>query len=620
MNETQRLRNEAIRSYRLPLNTMSTNLEHKRHTLAHVLAATVLEQYPHAKVTLGPAIDTGFYYDFDFSAGDAPGEEDLKGLQKSMKKLVNKWTEWTVEEVTAEQAREVFAGNEFKLELIDEIEAKGEAITLYTCGGFTDLCRGGHAENPSQDIDMAGMKLDKIAGAYWRGSEKNPMLTRIYGLAFDSKEDLVQYEHDREEARKRDHRKLGKELDIFMIDQEVGLGLPLYLPTGATIRQTLERYCYQEAKKAGYQYVYTPHIGKSDLFAKSGHLDHYADGMFSPIDMKNLHGEGADQDGKVEQFYLKPMNCPMHHYIYLNRPRSYRELPYRLYEYGTVYRYEDSGTLSGMIRVRGFTQNDAHVYCRTTQLKDVIGEAVTRFQAAYKACGITDYAIRFSLPDFENDAEKFGEETQEWIDSVAAMRTALDELGIDYYDAPGEAAFYGPKIDFQVKNVNGKEDSLSTIQVDYSIAPKFGITYTNEDGEDEVPAIIHMALMGSIDRFMAFMIEMTGGRLPLWLAPTQVKILTINNEAETLAYVQEVTALLDETVLMQPLRYNEIRYTIDDRQESLNKKIREAEKQKTPLMFIVGPKDIEAKTVSVRQHNEETTVALNELQNYIQSL
>ncbi|MEM9336657.1 MAG: threonine--tRNA ligase [Patescibacteria group bacterium] len=599
---------------------MNRPIEHKRHTLAHLLAAAVLQEYPHAKVTLGPAIDDGFYYDFDFSGGEAPGEDDLKKLQKTMKKLVNKWTDWTVEEVSAEEARQRFAGNEYKLELIDDIAEKGEAITLYTVGDFMDLCRGGHAENPSKDIAMDAFKLDKIAGAYWRGSEKNPMLTRIYGIAFDTKEELEAYEQQREEAKKRDHRKLGKELDIFMINEEVGTGLPMYLPAGATIRQTLERYCYQEAKKAGYQYVYTPHIGKSDLFARSGHLDHYKDGMFSPIDMTNLDGEGADTEGKVEQFYLKPMNCPMHHYIYLNQPRSYRDLPYRLYEYGTVYRYEDSGTLSGLIRVRGFTQNDAHVYCRTTQLKEVIGEAITRFQQAYTDIGITDYKMRFSLPDFENEPEKFDEETQEWIDSVAAMRQALDELGVEYYDAIGEAAFYGPKIDIMTKNVNGKEDSLSTIQVDYSIAPKFGITYTNENGEDEVPVIIHMALMGSIDRFMAFMIEMTGGRLPFWLAATQIKILTVNNEEETLAYVEKVSAILDDTVLMEPLRYNEIRYEVDNRNESLGKKIREAESLKIPMMLIVGPKDVEANTVNVRHGGEEKTVSLDELQAYVQGL
>lgn len=605
-------------------STHNNSLELKRHTLAHVMAKAIVDTYPHAKLTLGPAIDNGFYYDVDFSGGDTLGEDNLKDIQKAMKKLLNTWTSWSHREVTLEEAREIFAGNQFKLELIEEIAQKGEPITLYTCGegtsSFTDLCRGGHSENPQAEIAPDSFKLDKIAGAYWRGDEKNPMLTRIYGLAFDTKDELDTYLHQRQEAKKRDHRKLGKELDIFMISDEVGSGLPLYLPTGATIRQTLERYCYQEAKKAGYQYVYTPHIGKSDLFARSGHLAHYADGMYSPITMTNLKGEGLDDTGTAEQFYLKPMNCPMHHYIYLNSPRSYRELPYRLYEYGTVYRYEDSGTLSGMIRVRGFTQNDAHVYCRTSQLKDVIGEAITRFQKAYTDIGITDYKIRFSLPDFENDPEKFGnEETLEWRESVSAMRLALDELGIDYYDAIGEAAFYGPKIDIQVKNVNGKEDSLSTIQVDYSIAPKFGINYTNEEGEDEVPVIIHMALMGSVDRFMAFMIEMTGGRLPLWLAPTQIKILTINNEAETMSYVQNVTAQLDETVLMKPLKYNELRYEVDDRNESLGKKIREAENQKVPLMIIVGPKDIAASTVSIRQAGNERTIPVNELGSFISS-
>jgi len=594
--------------------------EHLRHTMAHVLAQAVLDLYPHTKVTLGPAIENGFYYDFDFGDGEKPGEDDLKSIQKQMKKNLNRWTDWQVEEVSADEARKIFADNEYKLELIDDIAKKDEKITLYTCGGFTDLCRGGHVTNPAQEIDTNAFKLNKIAGAYWRGNEKNTMLTRIYGLAFNTAEELKQYEHDLAEAQKRDHRKLGKELGIYTISEEVGCGLPLYLPAGATIRQTRERYCYQEAKRAGYQYVYTPHIGKSDLFARSGHLEHYRDGMFSPINMTNLDGEGADADGKVEQFYLKPMNCPMHHYIYLNQPRSYRELPYRLYEYGTVYRYEDSGTLSGTIRVRGLTQNDAHVYCRTSQLKEVIGEAINRFEATYAAVGIEDYAIRFSLPDFENDADKYGKETPEWKNSIDAMRQALDGLGVDYYDAVGEAAFYGPKIDFQVRNVNGKEDSLSTIQVDYSIAPKFGITYTNEAGADEVPAIIHMALMGSIDRFLAFMIEMTGGRLPLWLAPTQLKILTVNNEDETLSYVNKIKEILADTVLMKPLRYNELRYEVDDRNESLGKKIREAEKYKIPVVLVVGPKDVEANTVNVRYGGDEKAVNLSELTNHLVGL
>jgi threonyl-tRNA synthetase len=466
-----------------------------------------------------------------------------------------------------------------------------------------------------------GFKLDKFSGSYWRGDQdRNIQMQRIYALVFETKEELKDFEEKRKLAQERDHRKLGQELEIFMVSDEVGSGLPLYLPNGAAIRQLLEKYCYQEAKKSGYQYVYTPHIGKEDLFKKSGHLDHYRDGMFAPIDMVNLDGEGVDEGGKVEKFYLKPMNCPMHHNIYLNTPKSYRDLPYRLYEYGTVYRYEESGTLSGMIRVRGFTQNDAHVYCQRTQLKEVIGEALNRFIKAYNDIGITDYKMRFSLPDFVNDKEKFGEETVEWVEAVSAMRQALDELGVDYYDAVGEAAFYGPKIDIQVKNVNGKEDSLSTIQVDYSIAPKFGITYKNDKGEEEVPAIIHMALMGSVDRFMAFMLEMTGGRLPLWLAPTQVKILTINNESETMNYVAKIKQILDETVLMKPLKYNELRFELDDRNESLGKKIREATNQKIPVMLIVGPKDIAENQVSVRTQEGEEKVKLEGLKEFLQQI
>jgi len=463
-----------------------------------------------------------------------------------------------------------------------------------------------------------GFSLDKFSASYWRGDQARGInMQRLYALVFENDEELQNYQTTREEAKKRDHRKLGQDMEIFMISDDVGAGLPLYLPNGAAIRQLLEKYCYQEAKKSGYQYVYTPHIGKEDLFRKSGHLDHYADGMYAPIDMVNLKGEGAVEGGKTEKFYLKPMNCPMHHQIYLNTPKSYRDLPYRLYEYGTVYRYEESGALTGMIRVRGFTQNDAHVYCQRNQLKEVIGEALNRFIKAYNDIGINEYKMRFSLPDFVNDKEKYGEETAEWIEAVGAMRQVLDELKVDYYDAVGEAAFYGPKIDIQVKNVNGKEDSLSTIQVDYSIAPKFGITFKNGLGEDEVPTIIHMALMGSVDRFMAFMLEMTGGRLPFWLAPTQIKILTVNNQPEVLEYVAKIKEILDETVLMKPLKYNEIRYEIDDRAESLGKKIREATNQKIPLQIIVGPKDISACEVSVRTQGGEEKVGIEGLGEFL---
>ena len=499
-------------------------------------------------------------------------------------------------------------------------------ITLYRITGektgeilFEDLCKGPHVEHV-KELKGLGFALDKFSASYWRGDQARGInMQRLYALVFETKEELQTFQSQREEAKKRDHRILGQQQEIFMISEDVGAGLPLYLPNGATIRQLLEKYCYQEAKKSGYQYVYTPHIGKSDLFAKSGHLDHYADGMYAPIDMVNLKGEGAE-NGKTEKFYLKPMNCPMHHQIYLNKPRSYRELPYRLYEYGTVYRYEESGTLTGLIRVRGFTQNDAHVYCQKNQLKEVISEALNRMIKTYSDVGIKDYKIRFSLPDFVNEKEKFGEETQEWRNAVLAMRTALDELRVEYYEAIGEAAFYGPKIDIQVKNVNSKEDSLSTIQVDYSIAPKFGITYKNAEGQDEVPAIIHMALMGSVDRFMAFMLEMTGGRLPFWLAPVQLKILTINNSEEVMNYVTKIKTILEETVLMKPLKYNEIRFEIDDRQETLGKKIREGEMSKIPVLLIVGPKDIAENQVSVRTQGGEEKVKLERLEEFLKGL
>ena len=485
---------------------------------------------------------------------------------------------------------------------------------------FEDLCKGPHIEHV-KELKGLGFALDKFSASYWRGDQARGInMQRLYALVFETKEELQTFQSQREEAKKRDHRILGQQQEIFMISEDVGAGLPLYLPNGATIRQLLEKYCYQEAKKSGYQYVYTPHIGKSDLFAKSGHLDHYADGMYAPIDMVNLKGEGAEMDGKTEKFYLKPMNCPMHHQIYLNKPRSYRELPYRLYEYGTVYRYEESGTLTGLIRVRGFTQNDAHVYCQTNQMKEVIEEALNRMTKTYADVGIKDYKIRFSLPDFVNEKEKFGEETQEWRNAVLAMRTALDELRVEYYEAIGEAAFYGPKIDIQVKNVNSKEDSLSTIQVDYSIAPKFGITFKNTLGEDEVPAIIHMALMGSVDRFMAFMLEMTGGRLPFWLAPVQLKILTINNSEEVMNYVTKIKTILEETVLMKPLKYNEIRFEIDDRQETLGKKIREGEMSKIPVLLIAGPKDIAENQVSVRTQGGEEKVKLEDLGEFLKNL
>jgi len=612
------------------------SLDTKRHTGAHILATAIYDMFPDAQFGVGPTTENGFYYDVLLPRTLIP--EDLEILDAKMKYIIKQNIIVEKSELDIDNAINHFkeAGQMLKVELLADLKQHGttsfseiygdtdtkinpniKSVSVYKIANFVDLCRGPHIESTGQ-IDINSFKLDKISGAYFRGDAKRQSLQRIYGLMFNNKKELAEFIHNREESKKRDHRTLGQQLEIFMVSDDVGAGLPLYLPNGATIRQLLEKYCYQEAKKSGYQYVYTPHIGKSDLFSKSGHLEHYAEGMFSPIDMTNLKGDGKNEQGQSEKFYLKPMNCPMHHQIYLNKPRSYRDLPYRLYEYGTVYRYEESGTLAGMIRVRGFTQNDAHVYCETTQLKEVIGEALTRFTKAYTDIGIKDYKIRFSLPDFVNDKEKYGEETTEWIESVNAMRQALDDLSVDYYEAIGEAAFYGPKIDIQVKNVNGKEDSLSTIQVDYSIAPKFNITYINDHGEETTPAIIHMALMGSVDRFMAFMLEMTAGRLPFWLAPTQIKILTINDQV--LDYVKKITNILDDTVLMKPLKYNELRYQIDNRSESLGKKIREAELEKIPVIIIVGPKDMESNQVSIRTQSGEEKINLSQLKKFLQNL
>lgn len=599
------------------------NIETKRHSLAHVLAEAVEEIYGKENVKLGfwPNIENGFYHDFDL--GDIKiSDDDLKNIEKKMKNIIAQNQKFEKYELTIDEAMEKYRWvDEYRLENIEKLKARWEThVSFYKNidqkgeEKFENLCSWPHITKTAE-LDKNAFRLTKLAGAYWLGSEKNPMLTRIYWLAFDTRQELDAYIKQMAEAKKRDHRTLGASMEIFMIDEEVGSGLPLYLPNGAKLRQILEQYMIQEAEKAGYQYVYTPHIAKSTLFSHSWHLDHYKDGMYAPMKMMNLNGEWV-VDGHVDEFYLKPMNCPMHHKIYLHKPRSYKELPLRLMEYGTVYRYEESGVLSGLIRVRGFTQNDAHVYCMRSQLFEVINEALSRFIRAYEVLGIKDYTIRFSLPDFENNKEKYGKETAEWRDAIKAMKEVLDKIGVDYYEAPNEAAFYGPKIDIQVKNVNGKEDSLSTIQVDYSIAPKFGITYKDSEGNESIPAIIHMALMGSIDRFMAFLIEMNGGRFPFWVAPEQIRILTVADTV--IPYVKEIQSVLDETYLMRPYKFNEIRYSVDDKQDSLGKKIRNAELAKIPMIFVIGEQDMSERTISIRIKNEETKIKFDELKKYIE--
>lgn len=573
---------------------MNTQLEHKRHTLAHLLAAAVLESYPHAKLTLGPAIDTGFYYDIDFSGGDTPGEDELKSLQKSMKKLINKWTEWSHEEVTAEKARDVFAGNQFKLELIDEIESKGESITLYTCGGFTDLCRGGHCENPKAEIATDAFKLDKVAGAYWRGDEKNPMLTRIYGLAFDSKEELQAYEHQIEEAKKRDHRKLGKEQDLFTFSELVGAGLPLWTPKGTIVRQLLDEYIWKLRHKHGYQRVTIPHITKKDLYQTSGHWDKFADELFRI----------ETREGK--EYALKPMNCPHHTQIFDRKPHSYREMPQRYAETTMVYRDEQSGELGGLTRVLSITQDDSHVFCRYNQVKDEFFKIWDIVDTFYGAFGFDEMRVRLSFHDPENMDAYLGDRVV-WEQAESALREIAEARNANFFEAKGEAALYGPKLDFMAKDSLGREHQVATIQLDMNLPERFDLTCINESGEKERIVMIHCAIMGSIERFAAVLFEHLGGNFPLWLAPTQLRIIPVA-DAHT-EYAQKV---------FEELQAVGLRVELDGSKESMGKKIRAAKQEKLPYFIVVGDKEVEDKKVTLEHRNGTSSeVSLDTVANHL---
>ncbi len=569
---------------------MSQNLEHKRHTLAHLLAAAVIEQYPHAKLTLGPAIDSGFYYDIDFSGGEAPGDTDLKDLQKRMKKLMNAWTEFSHEEVSADAARAQFAGNEFKTELINEIEARGETITLYTCGGFTDLCRGGHPENPKAEIDTDAFKLDKIAGAYWRGDEKNKMLTRIYGIAFDTKEELEAYEKQLEEAKARDHRKLGKELDLFTISPLVGAGLPLMKPKGMIIRQQIEDYLWSLHKNKGYSRVWTPHITNLSLYETSGHAEKFGDELFRV--------KGGDED-----FALKPMNCPHHMQIFADNQFSYRDLPVRYFEPATVYRYEKSGQLSGLTRVRAITQDDGHLFCRVSQITDEVSTIVGIIREFYKTMGLLDdYWVSLSVRG--KDGMYLGSDDV-WEKAESALEEAAVKNELNYRRVEGEAAFYGPKLDFMFKDAIGREWQLATIQCDFNLPERFDLTYINEKGEKDRPVVIHRAISGSLERFMGVMIEHYAGNFPLWLSPVQLAVIPVA-EAHNL-YAEEVVDVLRE---------QGFRVDIDTSNESMGKKIRNAKKMKLPYFIVIGDKEVEGRTVTLesRDTGESVSLTMEELE------
>lgn len=581
------------------------NLEHNRHTLAHLLASAVKELYPHAKATIGPAVENGFYYDFDFSEGETPGEADLKKIEKLMRKQLPSWKEFEHKVVSADEAREQFLGNEFKTELINDLEKEGATITLYTCGKFTDLCRGGHAEHPAKDIPSDSFMLDRIAGAYWRGDEKKPMLTRIYGLAFADKEKLDAYLAQREEAKKRDHKKLGKELDLFTFSDTVGKGLPLWTAKGATIRRELERFIVDEEIRRGYLHVYTPDIAKIDLYKKSGHYPHYKDSMYAPIEIDE------------EQFMLRPMTCPHHFELYLRKPHSYRELPMRIAELAQLYRYEQSGELSGLQRVRTFCLADAHIICADEeQAVEEIGSALDLIEYIANVFGLVqgeNYWYRLSLGD-RSDSEKYFKNDAGWEKGEHLMRELLKKRGGHFVEAEGEAAFYGPKIDIQMKNVNGKEDTAFTVQYDFCMPERFNLTYTAEDGSEKQAFVVHRSSIGAIERIMAFLIERYGGAFPLWLSPVQVRILPISDKHH--AYAKEILSALKELG---------IRTELDDASETLGKKIRNATIEKIPYVFVIGDKEVETKTVTLesRDHGklgaksveEATTLLVDQIRN-----
>ncbi len=565
-------------------NPESNNLVAKRHSLAHLLAAAVLELWPDTKPTLGPAIDNGFYYDLDFTKPIT--EKDSIKIEKKMRDLLPRWDTFTHQEVGATEAKKLFANNEYKNELIDEIVERGEKITLYTSGQFTDLCRGGHVES-MKDIAPDSFKLDRLAGAYWRGDEKNPMLTRIYGLAFNTKSELDAYLLQREEAEKRDHKKLGKELELFVFSPLVGPGLPLFLPKGTAIRTALENFINTEKRKLGYQFVSIPHIAKAALYEKSGHLGKY-DAMM-PI-MKDSHGN---------ELVLKAMNCPHHFELYNALPRSYRDLPLRLAETTTVYRNEKSGELQGLTRVMSLTQDDTHHFVAEDQIESEIEMILGLMKRVYETFGFTNYRVQISVRDPKTPEKYFGDDAL-WQKSEQILIEAAKRWGQPYNIKPGEAAFYGPKIDVMVKDSIGREWQLTTVQLDFNQPVNFDMTYTGTNGQKHRPAVLHVAILGSVERFMGILIEHYAGAFPAWLAPVQVKILPISDKH--LDYAKQIFA---------DLKNHGARVELDDAKESLGKKIRAAKLEKIPYLVIIGDQEVASQKLTVETRDNQKLTDLS---------
>lgn len=583
----------------------NTNLETMRHSLSHIMAAAVKNLYSGTTTTVkfgvGPAVENGFYYDIDFGETKVT-EDDLKKIEKEMRKIVNRAEKFVCREASREEALEWAKANgqDYKAELIAEIP-EGEKITFYAMGGFEDLCRGPHVEDTSK---VGAFKLMRISGAYWKGDEKREQMSRIYGAAFETQEELDAYLARLEEAKKRDHRKLGKELDLFCFSDLVGQGLPLFSPRGTVLRDKLADYSLSLRGREGFEKVWTPHITKTDLYKASGHYAKFGDELFMVHSQVN-----------GEQFALKPMNCPHHAQIFASRPRTYRDMPVRYMEATTDYRDEKTGELGGLSRVRCLTQDDSHVFCRNEQIKGEVERLVGIVRELYSLVGMSKLRARLS---YRNDEDKYLGDKELWKMAQEQIKQAAIDNNLEYFEAEGEAAFYGPKIDFMAEDAMGREHQLATIQLDFVQPERFGLTYVNEKGEKERPVMIHHATLGSIERFMSVFIEHTAGWFPFWCAPEQIRILTINDAVED--YVAKIEAILKDITLEAPLRHNDIRYRVDRRNESLGKKIREATKMKIPCILIVGPKDVEAETVSVRLHESEDTVKLADFAEYIKNL
>jgi len=554
-------------------------LSNARHTLAHLLAAAVGEIYKFDKIklTLGPAIENGFYYDIDF-CGEKITDANLKKIEDVMKKKLPKWTGWEHKEINKDEALKFFK-NEYKAELINEITERGEKITTYTCGGFTDLCRGGHLENPAKEIDPNSFKLDRIAGAYWRGDEKNKMLTRIYGLAFNTKEELDAHLTQREEAEKRDHRELGKKLELFTFDEEIGKGLPIWLPKGNIIKEELENWAKETEKKWGYQRVTTPIITKENLFYTSGHLPLYKESMYAPISIEE------------ENYYIKPMNCPFHHKVFSAIPRTYKELPLRLAEYGWCHRYEDSGSLFGLMRVRGMQMNDAHIYTTQEQAVQEFVDVIKLHEYYYKVLGIDKYEMELALRD-PKKLDKYHGEEKDWKMAEEMTMKAMEMSRVPFKVTHEGAAFYGPKMDFQIYSSIGRSFTASTNQLDLYMGKRFKLEYMDKDGSRKVPFIIHRAPLGTHERFIGFLIEHFAGNFPLWLSPVQVKIIPVRENHNE--YAKKVFELLKE---------NNVRVEFDDADENLGTKVREAKNNKIPYWIVIGDKEVEAKKVTLESRD-----------------